>query len=161
MMIEIGKEVPVVGLKIMTSEGIKDASFEGIFKGKKVALFAVPGAFTPTCSNIHLPSFSQEAQALKSKGVDAVYCVAVNDPFVLEAWKKSANIHDEIQMLSDGNCDFTRASGMELDGRGAGLGWRSNRYSLLAEDGIVKVLNIETAPGECKVSDGKTLLSQL
>ena len=161
MALQVGKELPSINLKMLTLKGIQDISAEEIFKGKKVALFAVPGAFTPTCSNIHLPSFSEHIQALKAAGVDEIYCLAVNDPFVLEAWKKATSIHDDIQMLSDGNCDFTRQVGMELDGRGAGLGWRSKRYSLVADDGVVTILNIEPSPSECHISDGKSLLNQL
>lgn len=161
MSLQVGKSVPQVTLKVIRDDRIQDVSYDEIFKGKTVALFAVPGAFTPTCNNIHLPSFLNVAQDLKSKGVDAIYCVAVNDPFVLEAWKKNAGIDDEITMLSDGNCDFTRQAGMDFDARGVGLGWRSKRYSLLAKDGVVMLLNVEDSPGECQVSNGKSLLDQV
>jgi len=161
MSLQFGQSVPQVTLKIIRDGKIQDISYDEIFKGKTVALFAVPGAFTPTCNNVHLPSFLNVARDLKAKGVDAIYCVAVNDPFVLEAWKKHAGIDDEITMLSDGNCDFTRQAGMEFDGRGIGLGWRSKRYSLLAKDGVVTLLNVEESPGECRISDGQSLLESI
>lgn len=161
MTLQVGLRVPQVTLKIMKEGSIQDISYDEIFKNKTVALFAVPGAFTPTCNNVHFPSFAAVAKELTQKGVDHIYCLAVNDPFVLEAWKKSAGINDEITMLSDGNCDFTRQAGMDFDARGAGLGWRSKRYSLLAKDGIVTILNVEDSPGECKISDGGTLLAEV
>ena len=131
-----------------------------IFKGRKVALFAVPGAFTPTCSAQHLPSFVNNYDALKAKGIDSIACVSVNDAFVMDAWGKNQNVGNKIQMLADGNGDFTRGVGLELDASGFGMGQRSQRYSMVIDDGVVKNLNVE-AGGEYKVSSAEHMLGQL
>jgi peroxiredoxin len=160
MNIRIGDHLPKVNLKQATSQGIQDIDTDSFFKGRTVALFAVPGAFTPTCTTIHMPGFTQNMSAFKDKGV-AVACLAVNDPFVMEAWGKATNAHPDIALIADGNGDFTRAIGLILDGSSFGLGLRSLRYSMLVKDGIVTVLNIETNAGECNISSADTLLKSL
>jgi peroxiredoxin len=130
-----------------------------IFAGKTVALFAVPGAFTPTCTAKHLPSYIDNVGALKAKGVDTIACVAVNDAFVLSAWAKGQEADGKIVMLADGLGTFTKALGLEFDGSGAGLGIRSKRYSMLVKDGVVKVLNVEASPGVMEVSGADKLLA--
>ena len=160
-MIKVGDRVPSVKLKHMTAEGIKDITTDELFKGKKVVLFALPGAFTPTCSAKHLPGFVQRAAEIKAKGVDTVACLSVNDAFVMNAWKRDTDQRDEATFLADGNAEFTKAIGMELDASGNGLGIRSKRYSMLVDDGVVKKFNVEPAPGKVEVSGGDTLLGQL
>jgi peroxiredoxin len=161
MPIKVGDRLPNATFRMMTAEGPKPKTIDDIFKGKKVALFAVPGAFTPTCSNLHMPSFVNNIDAIKAKGIDTVAVTAVNDVFVLEAWKKATNAAGKIEFLSDGNGEFAKAIDMAFDGSGNGLGTRSKRYSMLVEDGVVKKLNIEEAPGKCEISGGQTLLGQL
>ncbi len=146
----------------MTPEGPKEITTEELFGGKKVALFAVPGAFTPACSQRHLPGYVEKAADLKRKGVDAIACVAVNDQAVMGAWGKAQNVGDKIMMLADGSADFARAVGLELDMRArAGLGVRSKRYSMLVEDGVVKALNVEQAPPQVEVSSADAMLKAL
>jgi peroxiredoxin len=130
-------------------------------KGKKVVLFAVPGAFTPTCSEKHLPGFVEQAEAIKAKGVDAILCVAVNDPFVLSAWEKARNVGGKVNILSDGNAEFTRAIGLDLDASGFGLGTRSKRYAMVVEDGVVKALKVEDAPTQAEKSSAAAILATL
>jgi peroxiredoxin len=161
MPIKVGDRLPSATFRIMTSDGPKPKTTDDIFKGKKVALFAVPGAFTPTCNNLHMPSFLNNIDAIKGKGVDTVAVTGVNDVFVMEAWKKATNAAGKIEFLSDGNAEFAKGVDMAFDGSGNGLGTRSKRYSMLVEDGVVKTLNIEDAPGKCEVSGGQTLLGQL
>jgi peroxiredoxin len=144
-----------------TQEGPKPKTTDDIFKGKKVALFAVPGAFTPTCTNMHMPSFLNNAAAIKAKGVNTIAVTGVNDVFVMEAWKKSTGAEGKVDFLADGNGEFAKAIDMAFDGSGNGLGTRSKRYSMLVEDGVVKKLNVEEAPGKCDVSGGQALLAQL
>jgi peroxiredoxin len=160
-MIQVGDRLPAANLKRLTADGIKDVSLGDITKGKKVVLFAVPGAFTPTCSERHLPGFLEGTEALKAKGVQAIVCVAVNDPFVLNAWDKATNIGGRIELLSDGNAEFTRAIGLELDGSGAGLGTRSKRYAMVVDDGVVKTLLVEAAPGQADKSSAQAILATL
>ena len=131
-----------------------------MFKGKKVVLFAVPGAFTPTCHKNHLPGFVQNADAIKAKGIDTIAVTGVNDVFVMDAWKKATGA-DKIEFLADGNGDFAKAIGLTIDGSGSGLGMRSKRYSMVVDDGVVKTLNVEEAPGKAEVSGADTLLKQL
>jgi peroxiredoxin len=159
-MIKVGDRIPSVKLKHMTAEGIKDITTDEIFKGKKVVLFALPGAFTPTCSAKHLPGFVQKAADLKSKGVDTIACLAVNDAFVMGAWAEHQGAGEKMLMLADGNGDFTRAVGLEMDGTGYGMGKRSRRYALVAEDGVVKTLNVEN-PGAFEVSSAEAVLKSL
>jgi glutaredoxin/glutathione-dependent peroxiredoxin len=160
MAIQVGDKVPSATLRYLSPEGPKEITTDDLFRGKKVALFAVPGAFTPTCSQRHLPSYVDKAGDLKAKGVDTIACVAVNDHFVMGAWGKAQNCDDKVMMLADGSGDFTRAIGLELDARRNGLGTRSQRYSMLVEDGVVKKLNVE-APGKFEVSDADTMLKAL
>lgn len=161
MPIKVGDRLPDAKFRVMTAEGPKPVSTDEVFKGKKVALFAVPGAFTPTCSNLHMPSFLNNIDAIKAKGVNTVAVTGVNDVFVMEAWKKASNAGGKIEFLADGNGDFAKAIDMAFDGSGNGLGTRSRRYSMLVDDGVVKTVNIEEAPGKCDVSGGQALLAQL
>jgi peroxiredoxin len=160
MTIKVGDKLPNVKLSEATSEGPKPVTTDEIFKGKRVALFAVPGAFTPTCSAKHLPGFKQQAGEIKAKGVDLIACVSVNDAFVMRAWAEDQAVGEDIVMLGDGSGDFTRAIGLEMDATGFGMGKRSQRYSMIVDDGVVTELNVE-APGEFKVSTADYLLAQL
>jgi peroxiredoxin len=160
MTIQVGDRLPQATFMTPTEEGPAPISTDDVFKGKRVALFAVPGAFTPTCSAKHLPGFKEQASALKAKGVDTIACVSVNDVFVMKAWAKDQGIGDEILMLADGNGDFTKALGLELNATKFGMGSRSQRYSLIANDGVVEMLNIEAA-GEFRVSSADYLLEAL
>lgn len=161
MTIKAGDRLPETKFRIMTAEGPAWKTTDEVFKGRKVALFAVPGAFTPTCSNLHMPSFLNNIDAIKAKGVNSVAVVSVNDVFVMEAWKKSSGADGKIDFLADGNGEFTKAIDMAFDGAAGGLGIRSKRYSMLVEDGIVKKLNIEEAPGKCELTSGQALLAQI
>lgn len=158
-MIKVGDNLPDVAFNVPTSEGMKTMRTADVFGGKTVALFAVPGAFTPTCSARHLPSFRDLGADLKAKGVDVIACTAVNDHFVMGAWAKQENTGD-IMMLSDGSAEFARAVGLDADFSKFGMGPRSKRYSMLVKDGVVKQLNVEEA-GEYKVSSAEHLLGQL
>ena len=159
MTIQVGDRLPDVPLAIATSEGPQQTTSGEFFRGKRVALFAVPGAFTPTCSARHLPSYVDKAQELKAKGIDEIACIAVNDPFVLAAWNKSDG-SDDITMLADGNGAFADAIGLTMDGSKFGMGKRSQRYSMLVNDGVVEQLNVE-APGEYQASSAEHLLEQV
>ena len=160
MTIKVGDKLPDATFSAGTAEGPKPMTTDEIFAGKKVALFAVPGAFTPTCSARHLPGFKDHLADFKAKGVDVIACVSVNDLFVMKAWGKDQGITDEVLLLADGNGDFTRAVGLPLDAKGFGMGERSQRYSMLVKDGVVDQLNIEQG-GEFKVSSAEHLLAQL
>jgi peroxiredoxin len=160
MTIKAGDKVPAVKLKSMTKDGIKDFTTDDIFKGKKVAIFGLPGAFTPTCSAKHLPGFVNHYEALKAKGVDTVACVSVNDAFVMDAWGKAQNVGDKVLMLADGNADFAKAMGIEMDGTGFGMGLRMKRFSMYVVDGEVKSFNLEK-PGAFEVSNVETMLTQV
>ena len=160
MAIQVGDKIPAVSLKAITPEGTKDATTDEIFGGKKVVLFAVPGAFTPLCSAQHLPGFVEQADAMRAKGVDTVACLSVNDAFVMGAWAKDRGAGDKVLLLADGNADFTRAVGLELDGSSFGMGVRSQRYALIVEDGVVKHAAIE-APMKFEVSKAEVILEQL
>jgi peroxiredoxin len=159
MTINVGDRVPAGTLKTMTKEGPQNITTDELFKGKKVVLFSVPGAFTPTCHAKHLPGFVQNAAALKAKGVDTVACLAVNDVFVMDAWGKQSNVGN-ILMLADGNGDFTKALGLELDASGFGMGTRGKRFAMIVKDGLVTHLNVE-AGGEFRVSAAEYVLGQL
>ena len=159
MTINVGDRLPEVPLTIATADGPQPTSTQEFFGGKRVALFAVPGAFTPTCSARHLPSYVEKASELKGKGVDEIACISVNDPFVMSAWGK-ADGSDDITMLADGNGEFAESVGLTMDGSKFGLGKRSQRYSMLVNDGVVEQLNVE-APGEYSASSAETLLGQL
>ena len=159
MTIKVGDKVPAATLRTKTADGIDEVKTDDLFGGKKVVLFALPGAFTPTCSAKHLPGFVEKAGDLKAKGVDAIACLSVNDAFVMGAWGKAQNA-DEIIMLADGNGELTAALGLELDGSGFGLGTRSQRFAMIVEDGKVTHLNIEEGPG-VDVSSAETMMALL
>jgi len=161
MTIQVGDRLPEAKFNVMTGDGVQTRTTDDIFKGKKVALFAVPGAYTGTCHKMHIPSIFLNAYAMKDKGVDTIAVVSVNDAFVMSAWKRDTDQRDEAIFLADGNADFAKAIGLELDASGLGLGIRSKRYSMLVEDGVVKKLNVEPNPGKVEVSGGDTLLGQL
>jgi peroxiredoxin len=159
MTVKIGDKIPDVTMKMMGEKGPQDISTSDLFAGKKVVLFAVPGAFTPTCSAAHLPGFVVNADKIKAKGVDAIVCVSVNDAFVMDAWAKDKNA-EEIIMVGDGNGDFTEAMGLVLDGSGFGLGKRSQRYAMIAEDGVITTLNVEQGPA-FELSSAEKILEAL
>ncbi len=159
MAISVGDTLPNVTLVKATENGPEQVQSSDYFAGKTVALFSVPGAFTPTCSAKHLPGYVEKADQLKAKGVDEIACTAVNDAFVLGAWK-TANDADDVTMLADGNADFAKATGLTMDGSGFGMGTRGQRYSMIVEDGVVKELNVEE-PGDFSVSSAEHLLGQL
>ena len=161
MTIAIGDKLPAATFKVRTADGLADMTTEELCAGKTVALFAVPGAFTPTCSAKHLPSYLDNLDALKTKGVDTIACVAVNDAFVLSAWAKAQEADGKIVMLADGTAAFTKALGLDFDGSGAGLGIRSKRYAMLVKDGVVTALNVEASPGVMEVSGADRLLASL
>ena len=161
MTIQVGDKIPSVMLKQMSPEGPKDITSDELFRGKKVALFAVPGAFTPACSQRHLPGYVDKAADIKAKGVDEVACVAVNDIFVLTAWAKDQKAEGKVRMLADGSGDFARALGLELDLTRGGLGIRSKRYSMLVDNGVVKSLNVEAQPGQVEASSADAMLKSL
>ncbi len=161
MPIKAGDKLPNATFRVMTGEGPKPRTTDEVFKGKKVALFGVPGAFTPTCNNLHLPSFLKNIDAFKSKGVDTVAVTSVNDVFVMEAWKKASGAEGKIDFLADGNGEFAKAIDMAFDGAGAGLGTRSKRFAMLVDDGAVKAVSIEDAPGKCELTSGEALLKQI
>jgi peroxiredoxin len=158
MTIQVGDSIPSLTIKTPSADGPKDIALDDVFKDKKVVMFAVPGAFTPGCSNTHMPGFIVHADNIKAKGVDTIACLAVNDAFVMGAWAKSQNA-DELLMLADGNCELTEALGLILDGSGAGLGNRSKRYAMIVEDGVVTSLNIDEKGIE--KSTAETILQQL
>ncbi|MEN9836489.1 MAG: hypothetical protein RLZ79_157 [Pseudomonadota bacterium] len=160
MTIKAGEKMPSGAFKTMTAEGAKEVGADALFAGKTVVLFSVPGAFTPTCDARHLPGYLQHFDALKAKGVDTIACMAVNDMFVMNAWGKSSNVGEKVLMLADGNGDYTRALGLELDARGFGMGMRGQRFALVVKDGVATHVNIE-AGGEFKVSAAEHVLGQL
>ena len=159
MTINVGDKIPASTLKTMGDNGPRDITTDELFAGKKVVLFAVPGAFTPGCSMTHLPGFVVNADEIKDRGVDTIACMAVNDAFVMDAWGKAQNA-EAILMLGDGNGDFTRALGLELDGTGFGLGMRSQRFAMIVDDGVVKHLGVEEGPG-IEVSAAEAILARL
>ena len=160
MTIKVGDKLPEAKFRVMTADGLQVKTTDEVFKGKKVALFAVPGAYTGTCHKMHMPSIFLNAYAIKGKGIDTIAVVSVNDAFVMNAWKRDTDQRDEAIFLADGNGEFTKAIGMDFDGSGNGLGTRSKRYSMLVEDGVVKKFNLEANPGKVEVSGGDTLLGQ-
>lgn len=160
MAIKVGDRLPNATFTVMTAEGPKPKTTDEIFKGKKVVLFAVPGAFTPTCSNNHLPGFVKNAGAIKAKGIDTIAVTGVNDVFVMNAWKKSANA-DAIEFLADGSANWAKELGLTADLTERGLGVRSQRYAMVVDDGVVKTLNVEDAPGKADVSGADNLLKSL
>ena len=161
MTIAQGDSLPDATFRAVGSDGIEAKSTKDVFADKKVVLFAVPGAFTPTCHLKHLPGFIENAEAFKDKGVDDVVCVAVNDPFVLAAWTEATGADGKVKILSDGNAEFTKKIGMDFDGSGIGLGTRSKRYAMVVDDGVVTVLHTEDSPGVAEVSTAEAILKQL
>lgn len=160
MTVKVGDNIPSVTLMRMGPDGPAPVSTDDIFAGKTVAFFGVPGAFTPTCSAKHVPGFVENADALKSKGVDAIVCTSVNDVFVMDAWAKSQSTGDKVEMVADGDAAFTKAAGLELDLTGKGLGLRNERFSMIVKDGVVKALNIDPA-GAFEETSAEVLLKQL
>ncbi|WP_339739062.1 peroxiredoxin [uncultured Maricaulis sp.] len=160
MTISVGDRIPDASFMTMTASGPNRVSTDDVFGGKTVALFSVPGAYTPTCSAKHLPGFVEHAAEIKGKGVDTIACMSVNDVFVMNAWGKDQGVGEDVLMLADGNGDFAKAVGLEMDGTGFGMGTRAQRFSLIAKDGVVTELNVE-APGEFKVSSADHILGQL
>jgi peroxiredoxin len=161
MTISIGNKLPDATFKTITVDGTKTVTTSDIFSGKKVVLFGVPGAFTPTCSNNHLPGYLENHDAIVARGVDTIAVVAVNDHFVMDAWSRSTGADGKILFLADGNADFVRAAGLDVDLTGGGLGTRSKRFSMIVDDGKVTALNIEDAPGQAIESGAAKLLEQL
>jgi len=159
MSIQIGDKIPAAELATMT-DSVDIVSTEELFAGKKVVLFSVPGAFTPTCSAKHLPGFVEKASEIKAKGVDTIACLSVNDAFVMDAWGKDQKTGDDVLMLADGNGDFAKKLGLEMDGTAFGMGIRSQRFALIAENGVVTALNVE-APGEFVVSSAEAVIEAL
>ncbi len=160
MAIQVGEKIPDVTLKTMTPEGVKDITTQEIFSGKRVVLFAVPGAFTPLCSAKHLPGFIEKADEIKARGVDTVACVSVNDAFVMGAWGADRGAGDKVLILADGSADFSKAIGLDFDASNFGMGVRSQRYALVVEDGVVKTLAVEK-PMQFEVSSAEAILKAL
>jgi len=161
MTIKVGDKIPESKFRVMTGDGPAWKSTDEVFKGKKVALFAVPGAFTGTCHKMHMPSITINADAIKAKGVDTIAVTSVNDTFVMQAWKRDTDPKNQVEFLADGSADFAKAVGLDADFSAGGMGIRSRRYSMLVEDGVVKKLNVEEKPGTVEVSGGDNLLKQL
>ena len=160
MAIQVGDKLPAIDLQHMTASGVETINSETLFSGKKVALFALPGAYTPTCSASHLPGYVVASDALFANGVDLIICLSVNDAFVMDAWGKQHNADDRVMMVADGSAHFTRAIGLELDLDAAGMGVRSQRYAMVINDSVVEVLNVE-APQKFEVSDAQSILASL
>ena len=160
MTIQIGEKIPATGFVQMTAEGPSGVSSDAYFAGKRVALFSVPGAYTPTCSAKHLPGFVEKADALKAKGIDEIACTAVNDAFVMGAWGMANGVEGKVSMLADGNGDFAKAVGLEMDGTKFGMGHRGQRFAMIINDGVVEQIHVE-APGEFRVSAAEYVLEQL
>ncbi len=161
MTIKVGDKMPDGRFAVMTAEGPGELTTDELFSGKKVVMFSVPGAFTPTCSAKHLPGFVAQADAIKGKGVDAVACLSVNDVFVMDAWGKSAGAEGKVTMLADGNCDYTKALGLEIDASDFGMGMRSLRFALVVDDGVVAQAYIEAASAELAVSSAENIVKNL
>jgi peroxiredoxin len=160
MTIQVGERLPQTTFRIMTSEGPVAKTTDDLFKGRKVVLVAVPGAFTPTCHRNHLPGYVEKKDEIRAKGVDAILVTSVNDVFVLDAWSKAAGA-EGIDFISDGNGDFAKALGLSMDGTGFGLGTRSQRYAMVVDDGVVRSLNVEDTPSKAQVSGAENLLKDL
>ena len=160
MPIQVGERLPQVTFRVMTADGPVAKTTDDLFKGRKVVLVAVPGAFTPTCHRNHLPGYVQKKDEILAKGVDAILVTSVNDVFVLEAWGKSSGA-EGIDFISDGNADFAKAIGLSMDGAGFGLGTRSQRYSMVVDDGVVQALNVEDAPSKAQHSGADNIMKDL
>jgi glutaredoxin/glutathione-dependent peroxiredoxin len=161
MTISVGDRVPAATFTTMTPDGPKPKTSDDVFKGKKVVLFAVPGAFTPTCHKNHMPGFVKNADAIKAKGIDTIAVTAVNDVFVMDAWKKASGAEGKIEFLADGSADFAKAIGLSLDVSARGLGIRSQRYCMVIDDGVVKSISVEDAPGKAELSGADNLLKKI
>ncbi len=161
MAIQVGDRIPEITLHRMTDDGPAAVTTGELFSGKRVVLFGLPGAFTPTCSAAHLPGYVIHADEILAKGVDAIVCVSVNDAFVMDAWGKTQNVDDKVMMVADGSGELARALGLELDLSERGLGIRSQRYAMIVEDGVVKHINIEDSPGKAEKSGAETMLALL
>ena len=160
MTIQVGDKLPSIDVQYKTEDGVQTINTDELFAGKKVVVFALPGAFTPTCSASHLPGYVVNSDKLFDKGVDRIVCLSVNDAHVMQAWGEDQNVEDRVMMIADGNADFSRAVGLEVDLSAGGMGIRSQRYAMVVNDGVVELLNIE-APREFKISDADTILSSL
>ena len=158
MTIKAGDKLPSVDLQFMGADGVETINSDDLFGARKVILFALPGAFTPTCSAKHLPGFVESAAEIRSRGVDLIACLSVNDAFVMDAWGKQQNVGDDVMMIADGSAHFTRALGLEVDLDAAGMGLRSQRYAMVVNDGVVETLNVEE-PRKFEVSDAQTMLA--
>lgn len=161
MTIKIGDQLPQATFRVMTPDGPAAKTTDDIFKGRRIVLVAVPGAFTPTCDRNHLPGYVQRADEIKAHGIDAIAVTSTNDVFVLKAWAEASGAAGKVEMLSDGNGDFAKAIGLSFDGSGFGLGVRSQRYSMLVEDGVVRAINIEDGPGKADISGAEAFLRNL
>lgn len=161
MTISVGDRLPNATFRVSTADGPAPKTTDEVFKGKRVVLFAVPGAFTPTCHKNHLPGYLNNADAIRAKGIDTIAVTAVNDVFVMKAWAEATGGKDKIEFLADGSGDFVKALGLTLDASAGGLGLRSQRYAMLVDDGVVKVLNIEDAPGKADISGADALMKSL
>jgi len=161
MTIQVGDKIPNVTIATVISGSSSETTTDEIFRGKKVVMFALPGAFTPTCTASHLPSYVVKHNEIKAKGVDTIACLSVNDQFVMKAWGESQNTDGNILLIADGSCNLTQALGMELDLTERGLGVRSQRYVIIADDGVITHLNLEPSPGELSNSDADTVLGML
>jgi len=161
MAIKVGDKLPEASFMVMTADGLAPKTTAEVFAGKKVALFAIPGAYTPTCQQQHMPGFVERVGELKGKGIDTIACTAVNDPFVLAQFAKDTGAEGKIEMLADGNAEFVKKIGLDFDGSGFGLGVRSKRYAMLIDDGVVKVLNVEDAPPQHDKSSAANLCSMI
>lgn len=161
MSIQVGDSLPNVTFRVSTSDGPVPKTTDDIFKGKRVVLFAVPGAFTPTCHKNHLPGYVARAADITAKGIDTIAVVSVNDPFVMGAWEAASGADGKILFLSDGNGEFAQALDLAFDGSAVGLGLRSKRYSMIVDDGVVKTLNVEDVPSKADVSSAQAILTQL
>ncbi len=161
MSVKVGDKIPSVTVKHMTASGLADLKTDELFQGKKVVVFGVPGAFTPTCSKTHLPGYVSKVDDIKAKGVDAIVCLSVNDPFVMNAWAEQHGAQGKVTMLPDHNGELTKALGLEMDGRGAGLGTRSKRFSMVVEDGVVKSVDVEEKASEVSVSGADACMVHL
>ena len=161
MTIKVGDQLPQSTFRVMTPDGPAAKTTDDVFRGRKVVLVAVPGAFTPTCDRNHLPGFVQHADEIKAAGVDAIAVTSTNDVFVLKAWSAAAGADGKVEMLSDGNADFAKALGLSFDGSGFGLGTRSQRYAMLVDDGVVKSVAVEDAPSKADASSAESFLKSL
>ena len=161
MSISVGDKVPDITLKRLGPSGMEDVKTGDYFKGRKIVLFAVPGAFTPTCAQKHLPGYIREADSIKAKGIDEIVCLAVNDPFVMKHWGETAGAQGKVTMLPDGNGEFTSALGLGMDGSGVGLGFRAKRFAMIVEDGVVRDLQVEDKASEVSVTGAESCATRL